>query len=447
MRHANETILLATPDEERQTARHLQERGYRVLAAATGVEALQLTVSRHPDLILFDEACPLLDADAFLRIVRSNPRTAQTPILVASADPAPGQVAKPLEPRALLGAIESALAAARASGQEEEETRTEGSLDPLSLADLLQALHLQGRSGKLVLHFGGREGAIWLQDGSIHDAKLGQLEGKKALLRLLSVGEGRWELHPPGELRQPRIPDRVEFLLLEAARQEDELARVLSRLPAGERLVAAVDPERIPSDAPLHGALLRMMWGEPKTVQELLDSSEASDPDLALAIDELLRTGWAQVAPGGKRDPEPLVYREVAHRLRRRLPTPSHRGQVAGKLLLLGEDEGSLQRLLRGLSAREGVQRVEAGPGSPWGTVASIALGEGVTLDLVALPSAEEMAPLALFLASGALGALSAGAADTWGWLGSRRGCPVVEADLADPIPALRTLLATLGAG
>lgn len=446
LHRATETILYAAPDGARDAERLLRERGHRLLSARNGVEALQLAVSRSPDLVLFDEDCELLDAASFLRIVRSNPRTARTPVLLASRAPGPGRVGKPIEEGALFAAIDAALAQARPGGAEAaRQTPIEGVLDPLSVADLLQALHLQGRSGKLVLRGGRGEGAVWLEDGAIRDARLGGIEGKKALLRLLAMEEGRFELHPLGEPRPPRIDERVDFLLLEAATQQDELARVLARLPGrGERIVAAVAPEQIPMERPLVGALLRAMWGEPRTLQELLDGADASDLDVALALDELLRIGWARIAPGAGEDATPLLPPEVAHRLRRRLPVPAYGGLARGKLLLLSEDEGSLRQLLRRLASPGELRLTERPTEAGWGTVVALDLGEGMLLELVALPEGEELAPLAAFLAGGALGALAAGPVDTWDWLGAGRRWPVVEADPSDPLPALRALLAAL---
>ena len=78
------SILIADPDErtQRVLAPELRARGFQVHAAADGTRALELSVLRYPDLILYDEKCRLLDPPTFLQILRSNPRTDRIPVLL-----------------------------------------------------------------------------------------------------------------------------------------------------------------------------------------------------------------------------------------------------------------------------------------------------------------------------------------------------------------------------
>ncbi|HZA12965.1 MAG TPA: hypothetical protein VE618_00655, partial [Myxococcaceae bacterium] len=80
-------ILIADPDLEsvRLLTRALRERGHQVHYAPDGSRALEVAILRHPDLTLFDEACPLLEARAFVQIIRSNPRTADIPVVLTSS--------------------------------------------------------------------------------------------------------------------------------------------------------------------------------------------------------------------------------------------------------------------------------------------------------------------------------------------------------------------------
>jgi CheY-like chemotaxis protein len=87
------TILVAEDDEDnRFTLKILLEmRGYRVLTAANGHEAIALAEREHVDLILMDLRMPLLNGLAATRQLRqhASPRLRQIPILALSAyDPA-----------------------------------------------------------------------------------------------------------------------------------------------------------------------------------------------------------------------------------------------------------------------------------------------------------------------------------------------------------------------
>ncbi|HYQ81312.1 MAG TPA: response regulator, partial [Anaeromyxobacteraceae bacterium] len=77
-------ILIVDPDPTmaRQLAPALRQQGYQVHAARDGTRALQVAILRFPDLVLFDERTPLIDARTFLRILRTNPRTERIPVVL-----------------------------------------------------------------------------------------------------------------------------------------------------------------------------------------------------------------------------------------------------------------------------------------------------------------------------------------------------------------------------
>src|SRR5215208_4643601 len=79
-------ILIADPDPGtvRALAPALRQRGYQVHSARDGSRALQVAILRFPDLILFDEKAPLLDARTFVRILRTNPRTERIPVILTA---------------------------------------------------------------------------------------------------------------------------------------------------------------------------------------------------------------------------------------------------------------------------------------------------------------------------------------------------------------------------
>jgi len=87
------TLLIAEDDEDnRFTLKVLLEmRGYRVLTAANGQEAISIAEREHPRLILMDLRMPVLNGLAATRQLRqhADPCVRQIPILALSAyDPA-----------------------------------------------------------------------------------------------------------------------------------------------------------------------------------------------------------------------------------------------------------------------------------------------------------------------------------------------------------------------
>jgi two-component system cell cycle response regulator DivK len=82
-----ETILVVEDHEPSRDAlsRRLERRGYRVVAAADGEQAVALARASVPDLILMDLGLPRLDGWGVTRHLKSEPGTRHIPIIVVSA--------------------------------------------------------------------------------------------------------------------------------------------------------------------------------------------------------------------------------------------------------------------------------------------------------------------------------------------------------------------------
>lgn len=64
---------------------NLEEQGFEVLAAVDGMEALNIARRELPDVVLVDLMLPDLDGFSVCEILRSQPSTAQVPIIIVSA--------------------------------------------------------------------------------------------------------------------------------------------------------------------------------------------------------------------------------------------------------------------------------------------------------------------------------------------------------------------------
>lgn len=94
--------------------------GVRLLIAATGHDAIEMTATECPTLIVLDRHLPDMSGDEVLRLLRAEPGTATVPVLVVSGDTAApraaedelgvlGYLTKPFDIRALLRYIDEAL--------------------------------------------------------------------------------------------------------------------------------------------------------------------------------------------------------------------------------------------------------------------------------------------------------------------------------------------------
>jgi CheY-like chemotaxis protein len=80
-------ILIAEDNAvNRELLRELLEaRGYEVLEACDGQEALQMIEQTQPDILLLDIGMPVLDGFGVIRKIRENPCLARMPVVAITA--------------------------------------------------------------------------------------------------------------------------------------------------------------------------------------------------------------------------------------------------------------------------------------------------------------------------------------------------------------------------
>jgi CheY-like chemotaxis protein len=72
-------------DQRKMMSLFFKERGYAVLVARDGFEAVEKAVEYHPDLILMDIAMPVMDGIQATQAIRRHEDLANTPILALTA--------------------------------------------------------------------------------------------------------------------------------------------------------------------------------------------------------------------------------------------------------------------------------------------------------------------------------------------------------------------------
>lgn len=80
--------LLLVEDNEMNRdmlSRRLKRKGYDVILAEDGEQAIQLATETMPDLILMDMSLPVIDGWEAAKQVKQNPTTAHIPIIAQTA--------------------------------------------------------------------------------------------------------------------------------------------------------------------------------------------------------------------------------------------------------------------------------------------------------------------------------------------------------------------------
>ena len=80
------TILIAedSADSREMMQLLLETRGYQVIAADDGMDALEVALSSRPDLLLLDLELPKLDGLSVTRSLRLDPKFKDVPIIILS---------------------------------------------------------------------------------------------------------------------------------------------------------------------------------------------------------------------------------------------------------------------------------------------------------------------------------------------------------------------------
>ncbi len=108
----------------------LEQAGFVVQKAKSGLEALELLNSSPPDLFILDIMMPGMDGIELCQRIRANPLTAETPVLFLSAlsdfhvvekgfeAGATDHLAKPVSNRTLLAKVNGVIGAGRNAHQD-----------------------------------------------------------------------------------------------------------------------------------------------------------------------------------------------------------------------------------------------------------------------------------------------------------------------------------------
>ncbi|MFQ5583512.1 MAG: response regulator [Calditrichia bacterium] len=216
----------------------LEKSGYKVECASNGDEGLEKAEEFRPDLIISDVMMPRTDGIEFCWMVRENSSIPMVPFIFltsmtgsdmeirgfrAGADE---YLVKPIDRKILLGKVEELLDHSEKVRKMDNSPREavkgfEGNLSDFSLAELIQLLNLNQRSGKLWIE-GDRDGEIIFHNGNMVFAKSGNVLGDEAVLQIVPCRKGFFHFEPGEKQTDTNIKGTTMNLLLEACRLADE---------------------------------------------------------------------------------------------------------------------------------------------------------------------------------------------------------------------------------
>jgi hypothetical protein len=269
------------------------------------------------------------------------------------------------------------------------------SLEHVSLGDLLVVLATERRSGTLTISTAKGSGEIRLVEGDVADAVYVRLEGLKAVTRMISEREGTATFAPgaPAIMRRINTPTRF---LVETARKLAEKAAALreqaGRLGTGTLIVT--DHAGADAAPPVEEHVLTRLR-VPATLDELLDELPHSDADIldaAIRLDAKNRIKQL----GHESSRVQLCGADQLHLVRASAARAKRAGFSGAARLVFAATVSRLAVLGHTvLSLADALPPTDPAPPLPIPhSLSTIRLGDGVELDVVALPLVPAYAPL-----------------------------------------------------
>lgn len=110
----------------------------------------------------------------------------------------------------------------------------QGSLKELPLPDIIQLVSVSGKTGKFTLSRDNDHGFIYLKNGQMVHATVGDLIGEEAIYALAIWNQGDFQFDPGDEPERQTITKSNTNLLMEAARRLDEWRVLSKKIPSVE---------------------------------------------------------------------------------------------------------------------------------------------------------------------------------------------------------------------
>lgn len=211
-----------------------------VTSVRSGNDALSLTSSATPDLIISDYQMSGVTGKDLLQTLRSRPATSRVPfILMASRadqneklgsvrDLVEDFIEKPFFVREAIRRIKRVvdkIALEKMARAAEGQSTVRGSLAQMNSIDLIQSLELGRKTCRLLLSSNGRSCEMFFADGQLTHAQFGPTEGDEAVYAALAFETGTWEIDFSASTTDQTTTRSTQGLLMEGLRLMDEANR------------------------------------------------------------------------------------------------------------------------------------------------------------------------------------------------------------------------------
>lgn len=223
----------------------LKSEGFRVIGLSDLESLVDLYRRGNPDMVILYEIGSAAKVKALVeKVIKSGINITTTPTFLLTDGHIAAQMTSFLERgiedlipidnsmnllvtklRRVCARIESKSTARTAAPEPTPTTGAIGNLKDMNLIDLLQALGPSRKTVKLIVSDGKSELTLFLNQGHIVYAKLGDTSGAEAVYRGLGWTSGFWTIQPidPADIPPSNNDNSNESILMEGCRRLDEI--------------------------------------------------------------------------------------------------------------------------------------------------------------------------------------------------------------------------------
>ncbi len=296
----------------------LRKAGFSITAASSGEEALEYLQHGEPDLLISDTRLPGLDGFGLCTAMKEHERWRNIPFIFLTSEKSvedkvrglelgiEDYLTKPIYIKEITTRVTMLLQRKQHERLERRDTaRTKftGRLADMAVVDLLQTIEISRKSGVISVTTELGDATVWFRDGSVIDAEMGRLQGESAVYRLLSLGDGEFELEFKAINRGQQIHANTQALLMEGMRRVDEWGRLLEQLPPLDAVLvveASAYAERRDNLSAGHSAVLTRFDGR-RNILEVVDDSGIDDLEALGAVSQFFFEGLLAPADGSRK--------------------------------------------------------------------------------------------------------------------------------------------------
>jgi len=194
-----------------------------------------------------------------------------------------------------------------AAFQDQRQMAFQGSLKELPLADIVQLVAVSGKTGMFSLTRAAERGAVYIHNGQITHAKVGETEGEDAVYALALWGQGDFQFSPGVESDSRTITRSNTNLLMEAARRSDEWKILSKKIPATDAVPRLVPREGMSEPVTLTPQewLVVTRTDGVRSIDEIAKTTRLSSFDVAKTLYGLVTAELVEIARARVEKPAP----------------------------------------------------------------------------------------------------------------------------------------------